>query len=513
MRHLTLTSRLLFSQKITKDNVWGVTVIDNFLNLLNKHHKEMSSFQVVGSSLEASTKVYVLRVDSLHYETLKMAQGLSRHTARAMNRDADDQDDSFGDDGDKENESQNQEGGSQKQPGEKNKRKKKRRAVATVTKNKDTLNEPLDTNPFTDPFFAQLNSIVGDINSSNRLMQNLLPSRDGELLLDMHYPTWDPSNMGPMVYNEDDTYENDRIVELTSPEIVQSDVLHHTLKGYAITDTPAEDDTPDGDNDISARSLNASGSNQAAMVFDPEAEVEPVHEGNDMIIDMGADGCGGFDDPDDDFVEQLSVDEVAAIQGCRGLKRQPVVLEDMRPVDNQSSHLEYSYRPLELISQFWAGPSHWKYRRLRSSVKKSLLPEQGADGTATTAGDASAKVAQKKRASKKKQFEPHSVSAILNFETDAFVPRDSVKLQRNITYSKAFISRKWNTKKLKLPTNLELDHNMFNEFTTAPGIQMMSNEPDAEPEIPADGYNYENVQDKEYCSQHNVGISLGVSLV
>lgn len=33
------------------------------------------------------------------------------------------------------------------------------------------------------------------------------------------------------------------------------------------------------------------------MVFDPKAEVEPVHEGNDMIIDMGVDGCGGFGGP------------------------------------------------------------------------------------------------------------------------------------------------------------------------------------------------------------------------
>lgn len=488
-------------------------MIDSFFNLLDKHHKEMSNFQMVGSSLEASTRVYALRVDSLHHDTLKMAQGLQRQTAKALNRNADDDDDdnydddSFANQADKENASGNQ---ASQEPREKNKRKKKRRVVCTVTKNKDSINERLDTNPFTDPFFAQLNSIVGDINSSNRLMQNLLPSKDGELLLDMHYAYWNADAPTAIDYNDEDTYNEMPLQNVLLEEFDEADAPHISLKGYQITDAPAEDDAADNEADLSARSLNASNSNQAAIVFDPEAEVQSLREDN-VIIDMGGDGaCADFDDPMDDFVEQLTQEDLAAIQSCRGLQRQPVILEDMRPVDNKSSCLEYSYRPLDLISQFWAGPSHWKYRRLRSSVKQSIIPTEGVQNASENgAVVVQQKQQQKKRTVRKKQHEMATLEAVLNFETDAFIPRDRSRPLKGITLSKKTISIKWNPKKLRLPTNLELDRSMFQEFTMAPGLQVTRKEPDVEPEIAVDGYNYGNALDKEYCSQQQVSAFCG----
>lgn len=52
------------------------------------------------------------------------------------------------------------------------------------------------------------------------------------------------------------------------------------------------------------------------------------------------------------------------------MREDAVILEDLRPVDS-NPQLEYSYRPLDKISQFWAGPSYWKLRRTRSEQRSS----------------------------------------------------------------------------------------------------------------------------------------------
>ncbi len=55
-----------------------MSLIDHFRVLIDKHHKTLSSFTVVGSSLEASSKIYGIRVDSVHADVLRMSSGLIR---------------------------------------------------------------------------------------------------------------------------------------------------------------------------------------------------------------------------------------------------------------------------------------------------------------------------------------------------------------------------------------------------------------------------------------------------
>ena len=47
-----------------------MALIDHFRALIDKHHKTLTSFQIVGSSLEASSKIYAIRVDSVHADVL-----------------------------------------------------------------------------------------------------------------------------------------------------------------------------------------------------------------------------------------------------------------------------------------------------------------------------------------------------------------------------------------------------------------------------------------------------------
>lgn len=376
----------------------------------------------------------------------------------------------------------------------KKKRKKSRRSAAVITKNPDSLNAKLDTNPFTDPFFAKLNSIVGDINSSNRLMQNMIGTIDGALQLRMDAPFWDPSPKQPIVYDENENYENREILQVDNMDVSDKDVLHQRLHAYQLSDLPAEDDD---DEEIPPpasleHSMNNSG---AAVTFDPNAEVEPINDDNDFIMDIGGN--------ENDF-EDLEEEDRDAIMRCRGLRRQPVVIEDMRPIDGMSSHLEYSYRPLDMISQFWAGPSHWKFRRTRTTMTKSIGSSAASEDTI---GAANQNVRKPRKPRKRKVNEPDGKKGILSLTTEGFIFRDPVKgMKKTMTYSKGHISKKWNAQKLCLPTDRKFDNDMFDKFKFAPQLRPRSHESEIESEVPVSVYNYDNEQDKEYCRQINVSI-------
>ena len=67
-------------QKINKDNAWSTDVIDLFAKLIKNHHHSLSNFQVAGTALEASTKVYGLRVDSVFNDAVRMNADLARQS-------------------------------------------------------------------------------------------------------------------------------------------------------------------------------------------------------------------------------------------------------------------------------------------------------------------------------------------------------------------------------------------------------------------------------------------------
>lgn len=147
-------------------------------------------------------------------------------------------------------------------------------------------------------------------------------------------------------------------------------------------------------------------------------------------------------------------EERTAINNCRGLRKAPVLIEDLRPVD-ASSKLEYSYRPLDKISQFWAGPSHWKFKRART-IRSSLAVQQQHQN------EAGQRTKRTKRAldrNKSKQLK------FGEFHDELFI-----KMDDNFKSRKANIQKKWDQRKLKLPVDLQLDMNRFFLYSLAPGL-------------------------------------------
>ncbi|XP_011295947.1 condensin complex subunit 2 isoform X2 [Musca domestica] len=471
--------------KLSKENAWSVSLIDTLSTLLNRHHKSMNNFKVAGSSLEASSKVYSLRVDSIHTDVLRMSAGLNaqKFNEKQLQNDDDDEDDvaTGGEGGNDPNASAAGVDGAEKQQPQK-KQKKKRNLVSTITKNKDTINARLDTVPLQDPVFGKLNSIVGSINSSNRLMNNILLTTESELRLRTTFAIWDSTSVPVCDYteevplsteNEGDLAGCDRLFKISNMNDMQLRPMHG---GYVISDTPeatnddkdnevrrmsvdSDDDGPPGcsdggggcGSDIFAPFQNA---NELGMAFDMNAECEPVPASSEHVPIMDVD----YEELDDD----LTVEERAAINNCRGLRKAPVLIEDLRPVD-ASSKLEYSYRPLDKISQFWAGPSHWKFKRTRPN-RLTLAAQQQHLSSEGVAGRLNQRAKRNKAALDKKKSKQLTFG---EFHDELFLKLDDKYKSR-----KANIQKKWDQRKLKLPMDLQVDPLRFQSYRLAPGLTL-----------------------------------------
>lgn len=125
------------------------------------------------------------------------------------------------------------------------KKKRVRKQLSTITKNKDTLNARLDTIPLPDPLFSKLNTIMGDVSSSNRLLMNILQTRTSDMRLIQNNNFWDSTECAPNVYSETNEYDWTDAECTTLPvalDIGDNNYLRQQLAGYLITNTPIDDD-------------------------------------------------------------------------------------------------------------------------------------------------------------------------------------------------------------------------------------------------------------------------------
>lgn len=212
-----------------------MSLIDNFSALIARHHKSLNNFQVVGSTLEASSKIYGLRVDSVHTDVMRMSSGLMRKRDNNREESADTDDVNAADT------SRTNTDTAEEQP--RAKKKRTRKVASTVVKNKETINAKLETYSFTDPLFAKLNSGIGNLNRSDRLLQNVLPTMDSELRLSMNHKFWDSCEAEPIAYRDEYDYGDEEMVMVKAQLIIsKDDVLCPQYTGYKILDTPAEED-------------------------------------------------------------------------------------------------------------------------------------------------------------------------------------------------------------------------------------------------------------------------------
>lgn len=228
--------------------------------------------------------------------------------------------------------------------------------------------------------------------------------------------------------------------------------------------------------------------------FDMDAEVEPMPTTDNYAMDvMDFDGGNDFDD--------LTQDDRAAITACKGLRRKTTIIEDLRPHD--TTKLEYSYRPLDNINQFWAGPSYWKFRKSRKLTINR-------DSIATSEGSSVAPPPQKRKANSKK-IEPIRFTTLIesvcekdvDSDDEMFTSIDSKMAQK---FKKTNVYKRWDSKKLKLPTDLHIDRNLFNYYTYCPSFSVVKKTSETPADIIDDDhdaddvFDFDNADDGAYCT-------------
>lgn len=146
--HIMLVLKLFAEDKICAENVWNLKLID-YMRPIFKHFGDQS-LQIATTSLDASTKIYAIRVDDVHSEGIKLANSLARIAGFEDNQNHEEHDGLIEDGDQKQCWGTNQSKGNsnqiksydinQKDDGNKNKKKKLSRGVKhTIAKDVKSL--------------------------------------------------------------------------------------------------------------------------------------------------------------------------------------------------------------------------------------------------------------------------------------------------------------------------------------------------------------------------------------
>lgn len=95
----------------------------------------------------------------------------------------------------------------------------------------------------TEPTFAKLNSVIGDINSAQRLLNYVLYTIDSELIHRTNLPFWDHTDLNSANFEDDCSYHTMKLSLMKSGLKLSADcLLRPQHAGYRILDTPAEEE-------------------------------------------------------------------------------------------------------------------------------------------------------------------------------------------------------------------------------------------------------------------------------
>lgn len=63
-------------QKLDKSNAWNLCLIDKLESLVRRHHEFVRNFRNIGIWLDATMKVYEIRVDSVCNDVRRLGFGI-----------------------------------------------------------------------------------------------------------------------------------------------------------------------------------------------------------------------------------------------------------------------------------------------------------------------------------------------------------------------------------------------------------------------------------------------------
>ncbi|KAK1568486.1 hypothetical protein Q3G72_025079 [Acer saccharum] len=335
--------KLASENKINQKNTWELNLIDHLCEIIKVEENDVeTNFQKASCTLEAGVKIYSLRVDSVHSEAYKVLGGISR--AGQEN-----EPDTMGEDASGHN--GHEEGNSKKDM------EKKQSPSSTLESSFEALNvKKFDVAFAVDPLYHQTSAQFDEGGAKGLLLNNLGVYAGCRVLFDsLEVP-------GKDISCAKQKYESDAIDLSFVREYVEQMVLNMQAKDEISPTLRSIVNQFDEDN---TRPSNTFSSGE--KLTDP---VEPYSNEVDYDVDAFEDGETYAFDHDD----QPSVVE----EDLTGADPTfPSYHEETEPFSSQNHHIddrlenidEYMFLSLGFSSKqnAWAGPDHWKYRKVKGS--------------------------------------------------------------------------------------------------------------------------------------------------
>ncbi|NXP09967.1 CND2 protein, partial [Thinocorus orbignyianus] len=451
--HYCTCIKLSAENKITTKNAFGLHLIDYMGQILKQKDSEMTNFTVAADTLNASAKIYAVRVDVIHADVYKVLGGLGRDLSPTKNMDS-------------------SEGGDSSNPEAVVKRvqTKKKHSFKTIEQNLNNINvSEAGRKCETDPVFQKSAASFDECSTAGVFLTGLRTQNcHNELLFDWKIMPL-PSSETLTLPNSDPVKVMD--LKLLLVQCTEKRPICSSLAGFQFTKWDAESHNES----VSALLDKFKKSDQ---VFDINAE-----------IDSDVEDCVPAP-PDDDFNSASPRSAAAEKIGefTENLNSFGTVHQSKRTdadpfgegdISSMCLHLsmkpgEYSYFSPRTLSM-WAGPDHWRFKPRHKS-------------------DANSEKETKKR-NTKKAFE-------LNFDEDIDFEAYFRKTKASVTLAKSILENE-NVKSTTLPTDFNYDPNNILQLFLKPSLKLCrmsqtSSSSDHEDEIGE--YDYNNPNDTcDFC--------------
>ncbi|TMW94675.1 hypothetical protein EJD97_009948 [Solanum chilense] len=339
--------KLASENKINQKNTWELGLIDHLCEIVKVEQENDSetNFQKASCTLEAGVKIYSMRVDSVHSEAYKVLGGINR-VGNANEQDP------AAEGANAENDQQ--EGHIRKE------QDRKLSPLSTLESSFDSLNvKKFDAAFAVDPLYHQTSAQFDEGGAKGLLLNNLGIYGNCHVFFDSFEI---PGKLVPEAVRHDRTDSIDvsfakdcveeMVLNMPKKDEISPSLRHIICQFSGEMPVPAETDFSDQ--------------------ISPEQNSEPF--GPD-VDDDAFDNCGAWPMDHDDGIslsEQGSHD-VDQISSNQQEDSQPFTFPDAEDDDRSERVDDYLFLSLGFSSKHnsWAGPDHWKYRKVKVSEEPS----------------------------------------------------------------------------------------------------------------------------------------------
>ncbi|NWI24375.1 CND2 protein, partial [Sula dactylatra] len=419
--HYSTCIKLSTENKITMKNAFGLHLIDYMMDILKQKDSEVTNFKIAAGTLDASAKIYAMRVDVVHTDTYKVLGGLNKESAPTKNADSPGEDSPASD-------------------AVKTVQKKKKHSFKTIEQNLNNINvSESNRRCEVDPMFQKTAASFDECSTAGIFLTRLhTQSYHSELLFD--------SKIVPLSSSETLTLPNSdplKVADLKSllTQCIEKRPICSSLAGFQFTQWDAESH----DESVSALLDKFKKSDQ---VFDINAEIDSDVE--DCVPTLPGDNFNS-DSPRSAVVDKIGefTENLNSFGTALNSKSTGAVPFGVGDIGTMCLHLstkpgEYSYFSPRTLSM-WAGPEHWRFR-----PRHKL--------------DADSEKETKKKWSSKKAFE-------MNFDENIDFEAYFCKTKASITLAKSTLESQ-NVKSTTLPADFNYDPNNIFQLFLKPAVKL-----------------------------------------